>query len=170
MIADSTVQHKAIAHPTDSRLPEKVRTKLVQAAKDVGVNLKQTSTKEGKALGHKAGHYAHARQFKRMRRTIKRQRSIVGRLQRQLDRRATAIGSTVCEALSETLNKAQRIVAQSGQRKATDGQPKFYAWHAPEVDCISKARHPYEFGVKVGIASTLHSNLIGGVRAFQGNP
>ena len=33
-----------------------------------------------------------------------------------------------------------RIVAQSGQRKAADGQPKLYAWHAPEVDCISKVR------------------------------
>ncbi|MCE1695452.1 IS5/IS1182 family transposase, partial [Enterobacter hormaechei] len=57
-------------------------------------------------------------------------------------------------------------------RKATDGQPKLYAWHAPEVDCISKgkARTPYEFGVKVGIASTLKHNLIVGARAFHGNP
>jgi len=40
------------------------------------------------------------------------------------------------------------------------------------VDCISKgkARTPYEFGVKVGIASTLRGNLIVGARAFHGNP
>jgi IS5 family transposase len=40
------------------------------------------------------------------------------------------------------------------------------------VDCISKgkARTPYEFGVKVGIASTLSGNLIVGARAFHGNP
>ncbi len=51
-------------------------------------------------------------------------------------------------------------------------QPKLYAWHASEVDCISKgkARTPYEFGVKVGIASTLQGNLIVGARAFHGNP
>nr|WP_255333850.1 IS5 family transposase [Thiomonas sp. FB-Cd] len=172
VIVDSTVQHKAIAHPTDSRLLETARTKLVEAARDAGIALKQTFAKEGKELSRKAGRYAHARQFKRMRRTIKRQRTIVGRLQREIERKASAIGQAVREALGETLHKAQRINAQSGQRKAADGQPKLYAWHAPEVACISKgkARAPYEFGVKVGIASTLQGNLIVGARAFHGNP
>ena len=66
-----------------------------------------------------------------------------------------ATGAAVRRALQETLNKARRIVDQSGQRKAADGQPKLYAWHAPEVDYISKgkARTPYEFGVKVGVGS-----------------
>lgn len=107
-----------------------------------------------------------------MRRVIKRQRTIVGRLQRELDRKASAIGAAVREALAETLIKAQRIVAQSGHRKRVDGQAKLYAWHAPEVDCISKgkAKQPYEFGVKVGIATTFKGNLIVGARAFHGNP
>ncbi len=140
VIVDSTVQHKAIAHPTDSRLLETARAKLVEAAKDAGIDLKQTFAKEGQHLSHKAGRYAHARQFKRMRSAIKRQRTIVGRLQREIDRKASAIGAAVRQALGETLNKAHRIVAQSGQRKAADGQPKLYAWHAPEVDCISKVR------------------------------
>ena len=172
VIVDSTVQHKAIAHPTDSRLLETARIKLVKAAKDVGIDLKQTFAKEGQYLARKAGRYAHARQFKRMRRAIKRQSTIVGRLQREIERKASAIGDAVREALGETLNKARRIVAQSGQRKAAHGQPKLYAWHAPEVDCISKgkAKQPYEFGVKVGIASTLKGNLIVGARAFHGNP
>ena len=40
------------------------------------------------------------------------------------------------------------------------------------MDCIGKgkAKQPYEFGVKVGIASTLNGNLIVGARAFHGNP
>jgi IS5 family transposase len=33
-----------------------------------------------------------------------------------------------------------------------------------------KSRQPYEFGVKVGIATTLKHNLIVGARAFPGNP
>jgi IS5 family transposase len=51
-------------------------------------------------------------------------------------------------------------------------QRKLYSFHAPEVDCISKgkAKTPYEFGVKVGVASTLKGNLIVGARAFHGNP
>ena len=175
VIVDSTVQHKAIAHPTDSRLLETARIKLVDAAKDAGIDLKQTFAKEGKELGRKAGRYAHARQFKRMRRAIKRQRTIVGRLQREIERKAgavSAIGQAVREALAQTLSKAARIVAQSGQRKAQDGQRKLYSFHAPEVDCISKgkAKTPYEFGVKVGIASTLKGNLIVGAQAFHGNP
>ena len=172
VIVDSTVQHKAIAHPTDSRLLETAHTKLVEAAKDAGIELKQTFAKEGKELGRKAGRYAHARQFKRMRRAITRQRTIVGRLQREIERKASAIGVAVRQALGEILNKALRMVGQSGQRKAADGQPKLYAWHAPEVDCISKgkAKQPYEFGVKVGIASTFRGNLIVGARAFHGNP
>jgi IS5 family transposase len=172
VIVDSTVQHKAIAHPTDSRLLETVRVKLVETAKGAGIDLKQTYAKEGQHLNRKAGRYAHARQFKRMKRAIKRQRTIVGRLQREIERKAGAIGAAVRQALAETLNKAARIVTQSGQRKAVDGQRKLYSFHAPEVDCISKgkAKTPYEFGVKVGVASTLKGNLIVGARAFHGNP
>ena len=172
VIVDSTVQEKAIAHPTDSRLLEVARTQLVEAARDAGIPLKQTFTKEGQELSRKAGRYAHARHFKRLHRAIRRQRTIVARLQREIERKASAIGAAVREALSEVLNKAQRIALQSAQRKAKDGQPKLYAWHAPEVSCIGKgkARQPYEFGVKVGIASTFKGNLIVGARAFHGNP
>ena len=172
VIVDSTVQEKAIAHPTDSRLLETARSKLVEAAKAVGISLKQTFAKEGTQLSRQAGRYAHARQFKRMRRAIKRQRTIVGRLAREVDRKANVLGQAVRSALEEVLGKAQRIATQSAQRKSIKGQPKLYAWHAPEVDCIGKgkARRPYEFGVKVGIASTFKGNLIVGARAFHSNP
>jgi len=42
VIVDSTVQYKAIAHPTDSRLLETARVKLVEATKEAGIDLKQT--------------------------------------------------------------------------------------------------------------------------------
>jgi len=107
-----------------------------------------------------------------MHRAIKRQRTIVGRLAREVDRKANVLGQAVRSALDEVLGKVQRIATQSAQRKSVKGQPKLYAWHAPEVDCISKgkARRPYEFGVKVGIASTFKGNLIVGARAFHRNP
>ena len=46
-----------------------------------------------------------------------------------------------------------------------------YALHAPEVECVGegKARHPYEFGVMVSIATTEKGNLIVDGRAFLGN-
>ena len=44
----------------------------------------------------------------------------------------------------------------------TPRKNKLYALHAPEVECISKgkARTPYEFGVKVDIATTLKEGLV----------
>ena len=49
---------------------------------------------------------------------------------------------------------------------------KIYSWHAPEAECISKVKshNPYEFGVNVGIATTLKGTLIVCARAFPGNP
>src|SRR5690606_32726238 len=176
VVVDSTVQEKAVAHPTDSRLLETARAKLVDAAKEAGIELKQTFAKEGQHLSFKAGRYAHARQFKRMRAVIKRQRTVVGRLVREVERKAAMTGDVVrtslTDALTEALRKAQRIADQSRSRKNIDGVPKLYAWHAPEVECIAKgkARQPYEFGVKVGIVMTLKHNLIVGAKAFAGNP
>jgi IS5 family transposase len=74
--------------------------------------------------------------------------------------------------LGVSINKAKRLIAQSRSKKAQAKQPKLYSWHAPEVECISKgkSRNPYEFGVKVGIATTLKGTLIVGARAFPGNP
>ncbi|SAI68165.1 Uncharacterised protein [Bordetella ansorpii] len=49
---------------------------------------------------------------------------------------------------------------------------KLYALHAPEVECISKgkSRTPYEFGVKVSIATTLKKGFVVGARSMPGNP
>ena len=46
--------------------------------------------------------------------------------------------------------------------------PRVYSLHAPEVECIGKgkAHKPYEFGVKVSLATTLHRSK-GGQFAFH---
>lgn len=172
VIVDSTVQEKAITHPTDSKLLETARAKVVEEAKASGIELKQTYAKEGQLLGYKAGRYAHARQFKRKRKAIKRQRTIIGGLQREGARKMSTLSQAVQETLGQTLDKAKLLVTQTGSRKAVDNRAKLYSWHAPEVKCISKGkcRHPYEFGVKVGLAMTLKGNLIVGARSFAGNP
>jgi IS5 family transposase len=145
---------------------------VVEAAKANGIELKQTYAKEGRHLSFKAGRYAHARQFKRMRKSIKRQRTIFGRLQREVGRKMSVLSQAVQETLGQTLDKAKRLVAQTSSRKMVGNRAKLYSWHAPEVECVSKgrSRNPYEFGVKVGLAMTLKGNLIGGARSFAGNP
>ena len=109
--------------------------------------------------------FRDARQYKRIRKVIQRQRTIVGR-------KMSALALAVQETLGKTLSQAQRLVSQTASRKNPGKQPKLYSWHAPEVECISKgkSRNPYEFGVKVGIATTLKGNLIVGARTFLGNP
>lgn len=77
--------------------------------------------------GYKAGRYAHARQFKRMRKVIKRQRTIVGRLQREVGRKMSTLSQAIQETLVQTLDKAKRLVTQTGIRKAVDNRAKLYS-------------------------------------------
>ncbi len=170
VIVDSTVQEKAIAHPVDSRLLEIARTKVVQAAKFAGIGLKQTFAKEGRELRRRAGGYAHAKQFKRLRRTVKRQRTILGSVLREVERKlglASTESPSTLTRLKTLLERAERIHTQQPKDKN-----KLYALHAPEVECIGKgkARKPYEFGVKASIAVTHQSGLMVGARTFPGNP
>ena len=180
VIVDSTVQEKAVAHPVDSRLLEIARYQVAKAAKAAGIALKQTFAAEGKELRRKAGGYAHAKQFKRLRKVVKRQRTILGvvmrDVQRKLDAQAQAVaaasdkapsGAMALSALKSLLDRAERIRTQERKDKN-----KLYALHAPEVECIGKgkARKPYEFGVKVSLAVTHKQGLMVGARAFPGNP
>lgn len=179
VIVDTTVQEKAIAYPTDARLLEIARHKIVTAAKRSGIGLRQTFAKEGKTLRRKAGGYAHAKQFKRLKRTLKRQRTIVGKLIREvrgkmaalaLDDATSATNTTPTTAravLTTVLERAERIRTQQPKDKN-----KLYALHAPEVECISKgkARNRYEFGVKVSLAVTHRQGLMVGAKRFTGNP
>jgi IS5 family transposase len=172
VIVDTTVQEKAIAHPVDSRLLEIARHKVVSAAKRAGIQLKQTFAKEGKALRWKAGGYAHAKQFRRLRRVIKRQRTILGIVMREVQRKMQVEGFApehpkAASDLAMWLERAERIRTQ----QRTD-KNKLYALHAPEVECIAKgkARKPYEFGVKSAIVVSHKHGLMLGARTFPGNP
>ena len=182
VIVDTTVQEKAIAHPVDSRLLEIARHKVVNAAKQVDISLKQTFAFEAKVLRRKAGGYAHAKQFKRLKKAVKRQRTILGVVMREVQRKLDALVCTTSatprptlptasalSALKLWLERAERIRTQQRSDKN-----KLYALHAPEVECIGKgkgkARKPYEFGVKVSLAVTHLRGLMVGARSFPGNP
>ena len=171
VIVDTTVQEKAIAHPVDSRLLDIARRKVVGAAKRAGIELKQTFERECKTLRRQAGGYAHAKQFKRLRRIVKRQRTILGIVIREVQRKRTALpapdNAMGVNTLNTWLERAERIRTQRPKDKN-----KLYALHAPEVECIGKgkARKPYEFGVKVSLAITHKQGLMVGARSFPGNP
>ena len=160
------VQFKAIAHPVDSRLLEIARLKVVSAAWRCGIAGKQTYAQEGKTLRRKAGGHAHAEQFKRLRKTLKRQRTISGVVMREVqgkqgaDQAAVAAGSAPAHEasnpkaisdLTTLLERAERIRTQQRNTKN-----KLYALHARQVECISKGKagDPCVFGVNVSLVVT----------------
>jgi transposase, IS5 family len=163
VVLDTTVQPKAIAHPTDSRLLNRAREQLVDAAQKAGIALRQSYARVGKAAEHQAGRYAHARQYQRMQRQISKLRTWLGRVIRDVQRK----GGEIAGALKAKIDIAQRLYEQR-----RDSKNKLYALHAPEVECIvkGKARTPYEFGVKTSVAVTAREGLVVGMRSMPGNP
>jgi IS5 family transposase len=171
VIVDTTVQPKAIAHPTDARLMHRAREKLVRLAKKHGVVLRQSYERVGKYALIAYQRYAHAKQFKRARRQLRKLRTILGRVERDIARRVRT-NAALRDIFRKPLWLAERVREQRQNKRGR----KVYSLHAPEVECIGKgkAHRPYEFGVKVSVATTLHHSkggqFVAHVKALPGNP
>ncbi|WP_175233554.1 IS5 family transposase, partial [Paraburkholderia humisilvae] len=167
VIVDTTVMEKAIAHPTDSGLLERCREHLVKAAARHGLKLRQNYNREAPHLARQIGRYAHAKQYKRMKKALRTLRSRVGRVMRDVERQVDPVSEERRVALQELIGRTKRILSQK-----TKDRNKLYALHAPEVECLAKgkARTPYEFGVKVSITTTHKEGLVVGMRSMPGNP
>lgn len=160
---DTTVQEKNITHPTDSKLYLKAIEKLADSARNRNVKLRQTYRRVAKKAAMMAGRYAHAKQFKRMRNRLRKLRTWLGRVIRDVRRKVPHPDA----ALEELLRLCERLHAQ----EKTDSK-KLYSLHEPDVMCISKgkAHKRYEFGQKVSVTSTNRGNWIVGVNLCKGNP
>ena len=160
---DTTVQEKNITYPTDSKLMYRAIQKLVGAARSRKIKLRQSYLRVGKIAAVKVSRYAHARQFKRMQRSLRKLRTYVGRLIRDIRRKT----SHPDEALATLLARADRVRQQQPQ-----DTHKLYSLHEPEVQCISKgkAHKRYEFGQKVAVASTNRGNWMVAARMLPDNP
>jgi hypothetical protein len=157
--------------PTDAKLLNRAREKLVRLAKHRGVALRQSYTRVGKFALIQHQRYAHAKQLKRANRMLKKLRTYLGCVIRDIGRKIE--GDSGLEAAFEQLLMLARRVREQQPRQRG---PKVYSLHAPEVECIGKgkAHRPYEFGVKVSVATTI-SHARGGqfvthVKALPGNP
>ena len=87
MVVDTTVQPKAIAHPTDARLIHRAIVKLVTLARRHGVGLRQSYLRVAKRAAIMVGRYTYAHQFKRALRELKFLRTRLGRVIRDIRRR-----------------------------------------------------------------------------------
>jgi len=171
IIVDTTVQPKAVMFPTDAKLMHRAREKLVKLAKKQGVALRQSFERVGKYALIAHQRYAHAKQFKRANRALRALRTYLGRVRRDIMRKIK--GDEGKQAVFARLLSISHSVRE--QRQKQRGK-KIYSLHAPEVECIGKgkAHRPYEFGVKVSIATTLHHSaggqFVAHVKAMPGNP
>jgi transposase, IS5 family len=87
VILDTTVQEKAITFPTDAKLMHRARERLVRLAKAHGVTLRQSYARVGKVALIQSQRYAHAKQFRRANRALRRLRTMLGRVIRDLMRK-----------------------------------------------------------------------------------
>lgn len=168
---DTTVQPKAIAHPTDARLMHRALEKLVKQAKREGVRLRQSYVRVAKRAAIMIGRYSHAHQFRRMRRELRFLRTRLGRVIRDVRRKIA--GKPELEArFRPLLDLAVKVRLQDQRQRGH----KVYSLHAPEVECIGKgkARMPYEFGCKVSIATSATApkggQFVLHAKALHGNP
>jgi len=160
---DTTVQEKEIRYPTDARLYDRSRERLVKAAKARGIVLRQSYVRKAKAQLVQQGRYSHARQMKRAARCTRQLKTYLGRVIRDIERK--------CPEPDDELASLLEIAKSIHGRQRKD-KNKIYSVHAPEVECISKgkAHKRYEFGCKVSVAATSKGGWFVGAMALHGNP
>ena len=160
---DTTVETKAIRFPTDARLYNRCRERLVKMARREGLAIKQSYQHVGRRLLMQSSRYAHARQMKRARACTRKLKTQLGRVVREIERQTL----TPSAKLAKLLDTAHRIYAQQRHDKN-----KIYSVHEPEVECIAKGKagKQYEFGNKVSVAVSSRGGWFVGAKSFTGNP
>jgi len=150
VVVDTTVQPKAVTFPTDAKLLNRARERLVRLAKKHGVELRQSYARVGKRALIKHQRYAHAHQFRRANKALRKLKTYLGRIIRDIVRKIAGNDGWE-EIFAWPLSLARRVLHQDRHQRG----PKVYSLHAPEVECIGKgkAHKPYEFGVKVSVAT-----------------
>ena len=152
VIVDTTVQPKNVMFPTDAKLINRARERLVRLAKKVGIDLRQSYVRVGKLALIKHQRYAHAKQFKRANKALRKLKTYLGRTIRDIGRQIAG-DDELTRSSAGRCTWPPRVLEQNRRQRGR----KVYSLHAPEVECIGKgkAHAPYEFGVKVSVATTL---------------
>ena len=167
---DTTVQPKAVTHPTDSKLLHRGIEILARLGRRHGLRLRQSYVRVAKRAKREAARLMHAGRRRQAERQLRRLRTWLGRLARDIARKI-ADNAVVHSVFAEPLARITRLLQQRRADKT-----KIYALHAPEVECLGKgkARARFEFGVKVSLATTNArapgGPFVLGMRTLPGNP
>jgi IS5 family transposase len=166
-VIDSTVQEKNIAYPTDAKLTYKGLVLLRNLAHSVGIQLRQSYIRTGKKLFLKIGRYHHAKQFRRQRKALKKLKSRLGRVVREILRKTEAQSIALNEKDKTLIEQCRRLLKQTRHSKN-----KLYSFHEPDVACIAKGKthKRYEFGNKSTFITSAKECFILHAQAHEGNP
>jgi transposase, IS5 family len=158
---DTTVQEKNITFPTDSKLHRRIIDKCKKIAEKENLPVRQSYTRTLKKLSLDQRFRNHPRNKWKARKADRKEKTIAGRLVRELERNLTPNSKYAFDI--EIFN---RILAQK-----KNGKNKIYSVHEPDVQCISKGKEhkKYEFGNKVSIIYTQTTGVIIGALGFR-NP
>src|SRR6059058_4110529 len=135
VVVDTTVQPKAIAHPSDARLCHRALQKLVDLAERTGVRLRQSYRRVAKRAAIMVGRYTHAHQFNRARRELKFLRIRLGRVIRDI-RRKIGDNETLRERFAHLLALAVRVRFQDHRQRG----PRFIRCMPPRSSASAKAK------------------------------
>ncbi len=169
---DTTVQPKAVTHPTDSKLLHRGIEILVRLARGHGIRLRQSYLRVAKRAKREAAKLIYSGRPRQAERQVRQLRTWLGRLFRDIARKIAGTPAAKA-AFARPLGLIARLLRQ---RREDRGRDKLYSLHAPEVECIGKgkANARFEFGVKVSLATTNALTPAGqfvlGARALPGNP
>ena len=105
---------------------KRAREHLADEAQANGIELRQSDARIGLGADEQAGRYVHAKQCRRMRGQLRRLRSWLGHVIRDVERKTA--GTTLTVALAHKIAVARRLHAQR-----REDSNKLYALHASDV-------------------------------------
>jgi len=163
VIIDTTVQEKNVTYPTDGKLAIKMIHHLLRIAKEEQIQLRRTYMKEIKEHRIKLRFFSHPKKIKKARAAMKRLKTIVGILMRDISRN---MSQEQLKTHQETFDLFTKVINQ--QMKDSN---KVYSLHESHIYAIAKGKDhkKYEYGTKASLVTTMKSNIIIGVAAHQKN-
>ena len=135
VIVDTTVQPKNITFPTDAKLLNRAREKLVKLAKQQGVKLRQSYARVGKFALIKHQRYAHAKQFKRANRALRTLKTYLGRVIRDIARKIDGD-----HGLEASFAPLLSLAGGYERRSADSAAPRSTACMPPKWNASARAR------------------------------
>jgi IS5 family transposase len=123
IIVDTTVQPKNVMFPTDAKLLNRARERLVSLARKTGLDLRQSYARVGKFALIRHQRYAHAKQFKRARKALCTLKTYLGRTIRDIARQIVG-EHDLQDIFRRPLHLASRVLDQrQNQRGRKSLQP-----------------------------------------------